>query len=194
MIEVKMTFKAYLKMRYYIEGCDSEISGLGKVREVLIEQENTVKEFDYADDSPADIENEAYLEIYDVEILPQSVSQVHSSIDQDTLAKFLFNKLKQGRKVEDYKVWWHSHNDMDSFFSAGDIDTIQNSTEFPYLISIVSNQEGDIKSRLDVFKPVRLATEIDIQIEDMEDDNLRKLCQKQIQQKIKTKESIIDDN
>ena len=169
----KITKKAYLKMKYYIEGCEDEISGFGKVTKTLNE------------------DNEEEFKITDIEIMKQTVSGVSAIIDEETIAKFLYEKTKRNQSTAPYRVWWHSHATMNSFFSTTDDSTIDKSTEFPYLISIVSNHKHEIKARIDIFQPIRLTQEINIIIEEDDDETLREKCEKEIKRKVKTNSSSI---
>lgn len=162
MLTLRITPDAYRKMRYFTELCDTEISGLGKVREMY-----------------------GYLEIYDFEIFEQEVSSIHSNLDPDSLAKFMFKKISAGESLKDYKVWFHSHVDMEAFFSPIDDRTIETSSEFPYLISIVTNKKGHDKVRLDIFKPLRLTIPLEVELSFEHNEELKERCQKEIEQKLK---------
>lgn len=180
-IEIRITHPAFLKLKYFIEECETEVSGFGKVRVVKVEEETT----------PAwgkeQIVQDQYLEIYDLEILTQQVSGVHSTIEEEDLAKFLYEKQKKGESVADYKVWWHSHVDMAAFFSGTDTGTIDGSTEFPYLISIVGNKAGELKVRFDLYSPLRLTfADVELKVGQHEDEALRKVCKSEIKKKVKT--------
>jgi len=168
MINLKITREAYLKLRYFTEFCETEISGLGKVRQISQET----------------------LEIYDIEILEQRVSMAHSNLDEDALAKFLYQKVSNNKNVSDYKVWWHSHVDMEAFFSPIDDRTIESSTEFPYLISIVTNKRGHDQVRLDIFKPLRLTIPLEVELSLEEDKELKEKCQIEIEEKVKKRWTI----
>jgi len=159
---IKITENAYLKMRYFTEHCDKEISGLGKVKY---------------------INNE--LVIYDAEIFTQNVSSIHSTLDVDTLAIFLNEKITQKENTKDYKVWFHSHANMKAYFSQTDIDTIDQSTEFDYLISIVMNKYEENEARLDIFRPARLTIPLKLQILLEDNKKIEKQCIKEIKEKVK---------
>ena len=159
----KITEKTYLKMKYFTKHCDKEISGLGKVKY---------------------INNE--LIIYDAEIFKQNVSSVHSTLDVDTLALFLNEKLVNKENIKDYKVWWHSHADMKAYFSQIDEETINQSTEFDYLISIVMNKYDETEARLDIFKPTRISIPLEIKILLADNKVIEKQCKKEIKEKVKT--------
>ena len=153
--------KAYQKFRYFIEECETEISGFGKV----------VK---YGDK----------LVITDVEIFKQKVSGAHSDMDDEALAAFLFEKTKAKESLAQWRVWWHSHATMGVFFSGTDTGTIDGSTEFPWLISVVGNHDGDIKARIDVFDPIRCTEDLEVEVLEEEDEELKALCIKEIKEKV----------
>ena len=150
-------------MKYFTEHCDKEISGLGKVKY---------------------INNE--LIIYDAEIFKQNVSSVHSTLDVDTLALFLNEKLVNKENIKDYKVWFHSHAFMKAYFSPTDEDTIEQSTEFDYLISIVMNKFEENEARLDIFRPARLTIPLQLQILLEDNKEIEKQCKKEIKEKVRT--------
>jgi hypothetical protein len=193
-MEIYITTTAWLKLKYYISECEREISGFGKVRfieesEILEDKEE--KEYNslgyqvYNKNSFFE-EKRSVLQIYDIEILPQTVSEAHATIDQSTLAQFLTEKIRKNEKVEDYRVWWHSHATMEAFFSATDTNTIAGSTEFPYLVSIVGNHANSFQTRLDIFKPFRMTFEdITLKVEHDDNEELRAQCKKEIAKKVK---------
>lgn len=189
MLKVKITSKAYNKIRYYVEGCPNEISGFGKVRvarnDVPVEYEDVELGFGKPIKTYEEIGKETVLEIYDVEILKQRVSAADAEIDEEELARFLTAKIKAGENPEEYRLWWHSHAAMKSFFSITDENTIEGSTEFPWLLSLVTNHAGEIKCRLDFWQPLRVTIEdIDVEICASEDPVLRTKCKAEIKRKV----------
>lgn len=150
-------------MKYFTEHCDKEISGLGKVK--------------YINDK---------LVIYDAEIFKQKVSDIHSTLDVDILAIFLNEKLVKKENIKDYKVWWHSHAGMKAYFSPVDEKTIDQSTEFDYLVSIVMNKYEENEIRLDIFRPTRLTIPLKLQILLEDNKHIEQQCKKEIKEKVKT--------
>lgn len=162
-MEIKITQRAHDKMRYFVDLCRTEISGLGKVER----------------------QTNGDLLITDVEIFEQKVSGSHSTIEPDSLGKFLFEKTKAGEKLSQWRVWWHSHATMEAFFSSTDTGTIETSTEFPWLVSIVTNHRGQTKTRLDFHQPDRMSFEnIELKIVAGGDQELKAFCQKEIDEKV----------
>ncbi len=162
MIKVKITKEAHQKLRYFTELCHTEISGLGKVKEMP-----------------------GFLEIYDIEIFEQRVSGAHSNLDPDVLAMFLHEKFVAGESVKDYKVWWHSHVNMEAYFSPTDISTIEMSSEFPYLVSIVTNKRGEDRARIDMYEPLRVTLPVELELTLEEDKKLKEICQLEIIEKVR---------
>jgi len=173
MTKLKITTNAYLKLKYFTENTDTEVSGLGKVRVTR-----------------------GYFEVYDIEVFEQNVSMISSDLEIESLVKFLIDKTLKKESVKDYKVWWHSHIDMPAFFSLTDDTTINRSTEFPYLISIVTNKDEESMARLDLFKPVRLTIPLEIEISLNRNKKLEEKCKIEIAKKVKkqsTLQSILKD-
>jgi hypothetical protein len=168
-----ITAYAKKKMGYYVSQCPDEISGLGKVTAVKAAG------------------GETQFIVHDLEIFDQVVSSAHSTIEQETLAKFLFDKMKAGeKKLSEYRFWWHSHAAMSVFFSGTDTGTIDASTEFPWLISLVTNHKHEMKARFDLFDPIRHKVEdLNIITLEGEDLELKDLCKKEITEKVKTRQS-----
>lgn len=139
------------KIRQYTKLCPNEISGLGQV--------------DIIDGEPV---------VTDVGIFKQVVSSAHSTINPEHLAEFQDEIIKAGGSMKKYVLWWHSHAHMSVFFSGTDTGTIDSSTEFPYLVSLVVNKKGDAKARLDIYKPVRMMCELDVETEMIPDSDMTK--------------------
>ena len=160
-IKIKISENAYQKLKYFTKECDTEISGLGKV-----------------------IEREDDFLIYDIEIFKQTVSGASSDLDEEELVKFLSEKLAKNESVKDYKVWWHSHVYMGAFFSSIDDTTIDLSTEFPYLISIVINKHEEMQVRFDLYKPIRLSLYSSVEIELDNNEEIKESCKQEIKEKV----------
>ena len=137
MIKVKIAIPAFQKLKLYIANVDDEVSGLAYVK--------------------ADKE---ILYVYDVILLPQVVSVASTSMIQKSIAQYLDDRIKNNLPIEDIHGWFHSHAEMDTFWSATDVATIEDfDTEREdnnWLLSMVGNQEGKLLCRLDIFSPLRI--------------------------------------
>lgn len=149
------------KLWSYTMLCKSEISGLGRVQVV-----------------------DGKLLITDVAIFKQVVSSAHSTIEAAALAEFQAERVRAGESMKDWCLWWHSHAEMAVFFSGTDTGTIESSTEFPYLVSLVVNRKRESKARLDFYSPVRAVLDLELEEITVENKEITELCQKDIDEKV----------
>ncbi len=127
---------AYQKMRYFTRECPVEISGFGKVEEAK------------------SVDGMTTYRISDIEILPQKANDIHVDLDMEGMAKWLTEKMRKGEGTEEYRFWWHSHNDFPAFFSGPDLQSIDRDfPNYPFLISLVMNKMGDMTARYDEYEP-----------------------------------------
>lgn len=158
-MKIWFPIKVYQKMRAYVNNTKLEISGLGRV-------ERRGEDF----------------WITDVKILEQRVTGTETVLDRRAIGKFYDEIMQEGGATEEWKLWWHSHNNMEAFFSKTDVDTIDDfDTEEEannWWLSIVTNHEGKIKNRVDIYRPIRCNIadlDWDISFDDSELDDEIKL-------------------
>jgi hypothetical protein len=147
------------KLQLYIETCPVEISGLGNI-EVYSPEE---------------------LMITDIFILKQNATAVSTTLDTDAIAEFLTIGVEKSDELTNIRCWWHSHVNMDVFFSPLDENTISCFTG-DFLVSVVGNKRGEFLSRLDIFQPLRLS--LDIPFRCMEEEEIRKCVEDEINHKL----------
>lgn len=153
------------RLDYYVETCSQEISGLGKV------------EYD-------EVTNTFVL--VDIVLLDQKVTSATTDLDPAAIAKFQYDMTKKGESLKGWCVWWHSHVHMQSFFSSTDINTINKSNDFPFLVSVVLNKKGEYQARLDVYKPIRIEKKLAIEFESYErDKKLFEEIEKEVAEKVR---------
>lgn len=122
--------KAFLKMKYFTDEADGEISGFGKTS----------------------IDEDGDILVEDIIILSQECNGGGTEIDDDAQAKFLFELAKKKESPKLWNLWWHSHVNMAVMWSPTDDGTIkEHGNVHSYLISIVTNKKGEYKARLDIF-------------------------------------------
>ncbi len=125
-----LTPQAHLKLKYYTELVDGEVSGMAK----------------------STINKNKDIIVKDVIIFKQEISSSSTIIDDEAQAKFLNDLMKKNETLEDWNIWWHSHADMSVFWSTTDDTTIENHVGIQnYLISLVTNKKNEYKARLDIF-------------------------------------------
>lgn len=165
-IKVIFPIEQYKKWRAYIDAVRTEISGFGKVMHV---------------------ERNTFI-ITDLMLFEQVVSGGHTNITEESYGNFHDELIKRGEKSSAWRLWWHSHAFIDSYFSSIDAATIEDydleSDKNNWLLSIVSNKRHETKIRLDIFRPVRITVE-DISFEiSYADYELECLVQEEVERKV----------
>lgn len=123
------------KLKDYVMSVESEIAGMGKVR----------------------IDEEAgQIIVEDVAIYDQEVTNGTADLSSAALASFMTEMIQRGESPRSWILWWHSHASMGAFFSSTDTGTIDHSTEFDHLVSLVVNRKGEAKCRIDSYRPFRM--------------------------------------
>jgi len=145
---ITMSLNAYLKMKYLTFVTDLEVQAF------LL----------------GDNKNRIYIE--DLYVLKQEVSGAHTEVDAEQIADWITNLVKEGKEDVVQKIigTFHSHNTMETFWSATDNENIETlGKSIPVVVSVVSSKkDGELKllCRVDFFKPMRVTVDdIDFKIE-----------------------------
>lgn len=178
-MKVILSSKANLKLKYYIEEIDYEISGLGVVEKLA----------------------NGDLYVPDIYLFEQRVTGTETQLDPKDVDKFYDDMLasipendpeareEMFDKIGKIKLWWHSHVNMGVFWSGTDVAT-QNSLDIDqdvenWWLSIVGNKKGERKAKLNVYKPHKMFLD-DLEIVVEEDKDLREQIKKEIEEKVTT--------
>lgn len=126
------------KLHAYVMAVQSEIAGMGKVR----------------------FEENGDIVVEDIMIYDQEVTGGTADLSSEALARFMTELVRKGESPKNWVLWWHSHFTFEAFFSGTDTGTIERSTEFDYIISLVVNRARARKCRFDTHRvngvPLRL--------------------------------------
>jgi len=186
-MKVILSPTAHLKMKYYIEEIDYEISGLGIVEKL----------------------NNGDLYVPDLFLFEQHVTGTETQLKASDVDKFYDDMLasvpendpeareEMFDKIGNIKLWWHSHVNMGVFWSGTDVAT-QNSLDIDvdtenWWLSIVGNKKGERKAKLDVYKPHRMFMD-DLEIVIGEDPALRETIKAEIEQKVTKPAPVVYQN
>ena len=159
---------AYRQITAYTALCDLEISGLGRATYDEKEEEFT---------------------LHEIVILSQEVTGGTTDLDEEAIAKWQYEKTKNGESLKEWCVWWHSHVNMQAFFSGRDVETIEKSNDYPFLVSLVSNKRDEHEARIDVFKPFKMTEKLDVVLPVVVDSQYEEECAKEIKEKVREKKS-----
>lgn len=141
-LKVFIEIPAKQKIQYYTEVCPCEISGLGLV--------------EYQDNE---------FTITDVFLVKQVTAANGSFVELDSQAlnHLIYTLVREGRDPSKLKFQWHSHAHSRVFFSPTDVATIRGYMN-DFMISTVVNKARDCRTRLDIFKPLELSLEVELEI------------------------------
>ncbi len=128
---VCISSEAARKLQLYQILCPFEISGLGEI-EVL----------------PS-----GFL-VEDLFLLKQRCHHAYTELLPEGTARFLISMIEQGKDPAKLKLWWHSHSEMDVFWSPMD-DYTARGFENDYMLSLVTNKAGEYLCRLDLYQPLK---------------------------------------
>lgn len=170
-LEVKanviLPLEIYNKMLTYTKLIDTEINGMG-----LVEQLNLTN-----------------FKITEIFLLKQNVTGGSCDIEQNSMVKLAERLIEEGKNPGMLRFWWHSHPKMGTFWSAVDENTGREFGGSEYFISIVINQEGKMKCKINLFKPMELVLDdVGIIIEyPINNENLIEECKMDIEENVITK-------
>ena len=166
--KVYLSVQAYQKMKIWVQMAQGEISWLGTVSETR----------------GKDGHLEAFL-IEDIHLLKQDCSGAHTALDDESVGQFLAEMVKRGEDTSKIKAWLHSHGSLRCFWSTTDEDCISGLANSSYLISLVTNKDGNILARVDIFKPFHVSVnEVSVEILYPENDQFQEFCKKEFKAKV----------
>lgn len=83
----------------------------------------------------------------EVYLLEQNAGGADVHIEEEDIQKFNFEMVKAG-KEQMPRVWWHSHVDMQAFFSGTDEGTLKELQNDTYIIALVVNKRAEMKAKM----------------------------------------------
>lgn len=122
-VKILIDAKEQEKIWWYVDKCDKEISGLGKV----------IKQSDGS------------LFVNKIYLLKQTVSGTETELDDDAIAELMFEAKDDPGNL---MFWWHSHVDMDVFWSGTDYEAIAKLGKGGMIVSTVYNKKRELRTSL----------------------------------------------
>ena len=121
----------------------------------------------------------------DVFITRQTVTIGSAHVDGTAYALAVDRAAEEDR-VDELRLQWHSHPG-DAYFSPTDLTNIESlGRTSEWLVSLVTNREGDIHARLDVFRPVRIGAEMQVQVFREADGDMQARAQADVERLLTT--------
>ncbi len=151
------------RMRHYAQLAPGEVSGLG-----------TVEEFDGG-----------FL-VTDLFLPKQTCSAGGTELDGESVATLIMELDQAGQDSGTLRFWWHSHGDLDVFWSGTDEACIDNLANGDYVLSLVTNRRGRTLARLDIYRPVRVTgDDLPVSVRSS-GEGLRERCRQEIQERVES--------
>lgn len=163
-VKIILPIPVYHKMLAYAQASEGEISGFGRTRTETKRGKTVVT-------------------ITDVRIFKQTVTEAHTELDKDGLAKFIVELIKLGEKPQRWNLWWHSHHDFSVFFSSVDTGTIDALSKNSRLYSICINKKGELTGRVD--NRGKELGDADVIVDRFINPKLIASCRKEVKDKVK---------
>lgn len=123
---VYIPFGVLQKLHFYIHSVDTEISGLGLVRQDGVD-----------------------FVIEEIFLLKQKSNPSNTIINRDAIAELM---ISLGPNLSLLRLWWHSHGDGAVFWSPTDRRQIKDFGS-GWIVSIVGNTRNEFLARIDTFDP-----------------------------------------
>ena len=138
----------------------------------------------------AELDKENNWKLFNPVILKQEISGHNTTLDQDALIEYYvdtYSDFKQKKRKIRF-VWWHSHHTMDAFWSGTDLSAMEEFNKGDMSFSLVINLKQEYKLRVNIFKPFRMAEDVELRINRKDkslyipkriQDECEKLCTKE---------------
>jgi proteasome lid subunit RPN8/RPN11 len=159
-MKIAFTYEAYSKMLHYTRATNGEISGFGKIK----------------------VSGDTCL-ITDVRIFKQECTEGSTVMDKEALGNFVLELAQAEEPPEEWKLWWHSHNDFGVFFSGIDDATARELSERGVVFSVCVNKKGKMAGRVDE----RGQVEESIDVEVIPRPSLYEECAREVKSKVSYK-------
>lgn len=114
--------KAYDKILYWVDKADFEVSGFGTVT------------WDEADKC---------FVVHDAILIKQEGGSAHTDIDPTALSQAMYRARELPGEL---KLWWHSHVNMQVFWSGQDLSTIKELGAQGWIVASVFNKKEEVRS------------------------------------------------
>lgn len=120
-MELVIPKPVYEKIMYWVNKSEYEVSGLGKIS----------------------TGEDGKMTVLDVMLLPQKNAHTHTDIEAEDVAKAMYT-LRNA--PGDLRFWWHSHVNMQVFWSGTDKDTIKLCGQGGWCVATVFNKKYEKRS------------------------------------------------
>lgn len=155
------------KLMTYVQLCPVEINGFG-----------------YIDPMPGGFM------LSEVFILPQQVTAGSADVDAAVVARHMTDMIRRGEDTGRMRFQWHSHVNMPAYFSGTDLGNIE-AYDSDWMISLVTNKRGEYSLQLDVFRPFRVWTPVQLHVVMPSEPAITAICQDDILHNVRRADGLL---
>lgn len=156
------------QMMAFVLACPVEVNGFGYVSQV----DTNIYRLD------------------EVFILDQLATAASVEVTAEALARHLFEMSQQNIDPSRMRFQWHSHVNMEAYFSGTDLDNIDNYAS-DWMMSLVANKAGNFQARLDVYRPFRVWWPLDVQVVHVPDELQLQRARGEIRDKVRVQGALL---
>ena len=182
-IKLIIPLATYRKIMAYVTICDTEISGFAEV--------------EYNPERNVFVAGEVYL-------CEQEASGASVHMTEETVSKFNLERIKAGA-TQLPRLWWHSHVNMQAFFSAIDEDTLKDLQNDTFTIALVANKSKEMKAKAYIYNEtttnimgLKFESKEQIEIDplpltiELEYERIPETLKKEVEKKVKAQIHVFD--
>lgn len=129
--KIIIPLESYRKIFAYVDLVETEITGFADCE--YNEEDNAFK-------------------IGEVYLLEQEASGAEVEMSEEKVSEFTLQMINQG-KTQLPRCWWHSHVNMNVFFSGTDETAIKELQNDSFLLALVVNKSRELKADITISKP-----------------------------------------
>lgn len=100
----------------------------------------------------------------DIYLLEQEATTGDVEMKEESIAKLMEELIAQG-KTQMPQLYWHSHGSMGVFFSGTDTQTIAESKNDSFTVSMVVNRSYQTKAQVNLWKPFPMQEDLEVVLE-----------------------------
>ena len=154
-----LTTKQWREIKWLVDKCSQEISGMGTV---IIDEDDNFR-------------------VEKLFLLKQECTSVATDLDASAVSKALYEARDCKGQMS---LWWHSHVNMPASFSPQDVLTIKEHGANGFMIGLVVNKSGDYSCAIGTSKPKFYIDGLTMEVEEEEDKELTERLEKEFTDKV----------
>lgn len=132
--------EVYCQLMFYARNVEKEVGGFG------------IATIDKTDNA---------IDVSEVFLMHQDSEAAECTLKSEAIALMYEEMVEQGKDTGSVNFWWHSHADMQVFFSGQDNETL---AKWPgdYLIGVCINKKGELKGKIMTRVPLQIMSEVPV--------------------------------